>query len=141
MTYRISSNSFCSTINSRNSFMPFLFGLSSTAKTLWLTFQKIPKLVSASRAVFPFLRGIKTGKRKMGSSCPRGQQSERSIHFILPTGAACHMVTGDIPQFSNLSVNHDKSLPLKCIQDERMFCDRYRRRDIFVFSLIRNREH
>ena len=72
MTYRILSNSFCSTINSRNSFMPFLFGLSSTAKTLWLTFQKKTQLVSASRAVFPFLRGIKTGKRKMGSSCPRG---------------------------------------------------------------------
>lgn len=50
-----------------------------------------------------------------------GSQSERSIHFILPTGAACHMVTGDIPQFSNLSVNHDKSLPLNVFKMRECF--------------------
>ena len=104
-------------------------------------FKKFPNLLVHPRQFFLSFAVSKRESARWARHARAGSQSERSIHFILPTGAACHMVTGDIPQFSNLSVNHDKSLPLKCIQDERMFCDRYRRRDIFVFSLIRNREH
>ena len=57
-----------------HSMLMFLFGLSSTAfETQWLKFlKKNSECVGPPYTIFLFLRGFKAGKRKMGSSCPRG---------------------------------------------------------------------
>ena len=88
-----------------HSMLMFLFGLSSTAfKTPWLKFKKkIPNVLVHPTRFFLFLRGFKAGKRKMGSFAGAGSESERRIHFILPTGAACYRATGVIPQYLNLT--------------------------------------
>ena len=88
-----------------HSMLMFLFGLSSTAfKTPWLKFKKkIPNvLVHPTR--FSFSCAVsKRGSVRWAHLAGAGSESERRIHFILPTGAACYRATGVIPQYLNLT--------------------------------------